>query len=279
MKIARVFPTRTVMSPTDDLAFFDVPGLFPPKDIDEVHISVAFTWDLKRAKELAKEWSDIAPVKIGGPATGMRGENFEPGMYVKSGIIITSRGCRNRQCVNFCKVPEREGNIRELSIRDGYNILDDNLFQCSERHIEAVFEMLSRQKKRPMFTGGVEAKILTKRHIDLLIKSKLKIMYVAYDTPDDYAPLIRFKGLIAGTNIDNRHKIGCYCLIGYKGDTMEKAEKRLRQIMTLNFQPFAMLYRDEENTEQSIEWKRFHREWINPIIVGSKFSKEATDEA
>jgi len=266
------------MSPSDDLAFFDVPGLFPPKDIDEVHISVVFTWDLDRAEVLAKEWSDIAPVKIGGPATGMRGEEFEPGKYIGHGNVITSRGCRNRQCVNFCKVPEREGNTRELQIRDGYNVLDDNLFQCSEKHIEAVFEMLSRQKERPAFSGGVETKVLTQHHIDLLIKSHLVNMYVAYDTPDDYAPLIRFKEMIAGTSLDHRWKIGCYCLIGYKGDTMEKAEKRLRRIMALNFQPFSMLYRDEKNTKQSKEWSRFQREWTNPIIVGSKFYSEKSPE-
>ena len=48
MKIARVFSRRTKASPTDDLAFFDVPGLFPPK-VNEVHISVLFTWDIPKA--------------------------------------------------------------------------------------------------------------------------------------------------------------------------------------------------------------------------------------
>ena len=55
MKIARVFPRKTNASPEDEYAFFDAPGMFLP-EIDEVHISVAFTYDLPRAELLAKQW-------------------------------------------------------------------------------------------------------------------------------------------------------------------------------------------------------------------------------
>lgn len=48
----------------------------------------------------------------------------------------------------------------ELPITDGYNVLDDNLLACSEKHIHDVFDMLKRQKEKPIFTGGIEAKIL-----------------------------------------------------------------------------------------------------------------------
>ena len=84
MKIARVFPRRTKATPTDELAFTEPPGLFPP-EVDAVHVSVAFTWDLPRAEMLAKEWERVAPVNIGGPATGSRGGDFTPGMYMKKG--------------------------------------------------------------------------------------------------------------------------------------------------------------------------------------------------
>jgi hypothetical protein len=43
---------------------------------------------------------------------------------------------------------KREGNIvKELPITEGYNILDDNLLRCSEKHVKKVFEMLKKQKE------------------------------------------------------------------------------------------------------------------------------------
>lgn len=74
MTIARVFPRVTKATPCDEYTFFAEPGFrdfLPP--IDEVHVSVAFTGDLGKAKWLAEQWRDVAPVKIGGPATGEPG--------------------------------------------------------------------------------------------------------------------------------------------------------------------------------------------------------------
>lgn len=46
MKIARVFPRRTSMTPTDDLAFVDCqPPMLTLPEINEVYVSVAFTCD------------------------------------------------------------------------------------------------------------------------------------------------------------------------------------------------------------------------------------------
>jgi hypothetical protein len=53
MKIARVFPTRTSMTPTDPDAYVGLPDLFTPQ-YDEVHISVAFTWDIPKVQDLMK---------------------------------------------------------------------------------------------------------------------------------------------------------------------------------------------------------------------------------
>ena len=161
-RIARVFPRRTKATPDDDLVFTDSPPMFP-MEIDEVHVSVAFTYDMKQAEWLAMQWESVGvPVKMGGPAFNAPGGEFIPGRYLKLGYVITSRGCPNR-CVyadgQKCMVPEREGyKLRELSIRDGWNVLDDNLLACSDDHVNAVFDMLKRQDRQPEFTGGLEAK-------------------------------------------------------------------------------------------------------------------------
>lgn len=165
-RIARVFPSRTRATPTDALAFFDAPGLFPP-EVDEVHISVTFSWDLKRAEWLARQWEHIAPVEIGGPATGAPGGAFEPGTYIAQGYTITSRGCPNR-CW-YCDVWRREGVVRELPIKPGSKVFDDNLLACSDEHIKAVFAMLKTQDREKVeFCGGLEAARLQDWHVDLI---------------------------------------------------------------------------------------------------------------
>lgn len=266
MKIARVFPRRTKATPDDKLAFFDVPGLFPP-DVDEVHVSVAWTWDIPRAERLAHQWEHIAPVLIGGPAYGKPSGEFVSGRYLREGYTITSRGCHNR-CW-FCSVWKREPALIELPIREGWNVLDDNILACSESHIRAVFAMLKQQKRQAEFTGGLEAAIIKPWHVDLLADLHPKQMFFAYDTPDDYEPLRCASSMLQQAGF-TRHQMRCYVLIGYPKDTMEAAEARLRKCVALGFSPAAMLWRDEVTGKANTEWKHFQRAWIRPAIVYRK---------
>lgn len=267
-RIIRVFPQKTKATPDDEYVRINTtPSLFD--EADSVHISVAFTWDIPRAEFLYNQWKQVANCKIGGAAFKEKGGDFVSGMYLKKGYVITSRGCPNR-CW-FCGVPEREGNeLRELPIVDGYNILDDNFLACSEKHKEAVFEMLKRQSERPRFTGGLEAKILTLKDAEKLFELNPKTMFFAFDTQKDYEPLIEAGKLLqkVGFKKDN-HQARCYVLIGYKGDSFEKAEKRLKQVWDAGFMPFAMLYMDFDGKYPK-DWKQFQRQWVNPFIVANK---------
>ena len=263
MKIARVFPRKTEATPDDELVFFDRPGFFE-KDIDEVHISVAFTYDIERANILAEHWGKIAPVKIGGPAFNDPGGEFIPGIYLKKGYVITSRGCPNK-CW-FCQVPKREGRkIRELEIKDGWNILDSNLLACSHSHIKNVFKMLSRQKEKAQFTGGFEAKRLRNWHVSLLWELRPQQMFFAYDTPDDLEPLIEAGKKLHYADFTRQH-LRCYCLIGDKDDTFDKAEKRLMQAWIAGFLPMAMLWKNKDGDEDP-KWAEFQRLWARPAIT------------
>ena len=68
MKIARVFPRKTNMSPIDRDAYYGLPEMFMP-EYNEVHISVTFTWDIEKGYQLQKEWQVVCDkVRIGGPA-------------------------------------------------------------------------------------------------------------------------------------------------------------------------------------------------------------------
>ncbi len=264
MPILRVFPRKTKATPQDEYVAIGRPGLFVPEDITEIHISVAFTYDLPEAEILAEEWERFAPVKIGGPATGARGEEFAPGRYLKKGYVITSRGCPNH-CW-FCSVPKREGALRELPVTEGWNVLDDNLLACSEEHIRSVFAMLKRQEHRAEFTGGMEAKRLRPWHIDLFKEVRPKQIFFAYDTPDDLPPLEEAARLFQEAEYGSRNILRCYTLIGFPKDTFAAAEKRLETVKNLGFCPMAMLYRDQSGNTTA-EWRRFQRAWARPACI------------
>jgi len=265
--VLRVFPRRTTTTPTDLRAFIGNPPMFWP-DADEVHVSVTFTWDRAEGERLAEAWEATGlPVKLGGPAYDAPGGEFVPGRYLKPGYTITSRGCPNH-CW-FCTVPKREGGVRELPIAEGWNVCDDNLLACSEAHVRAVFAMLKRQGRRAEFTGGLEAKRLKPWHVDQLADLKPVSVYFAYDTPDDLEPLRSAGAMLADAGLARKgHWVYAYVLIGYPGDTMDKAETRLRDAWAAGFFPFAMLYRDERG-EADREWRRFQKSWCRPPAVAT----------
>lgn len=278
-KIARVFPRRTSMTPTDDLAFTGMPTIdHLAMDIDEVHISVTFSWDLEKADEMYEAWQILGvPVEVGGPAFGDRMGDFTPGMYVKEGCVFTSRGC-NKDCW-FCSVPKcAHGVIRELPIYDGYNIMDDNLLGTSETHFRAVIDMLKRQKEKAVFSGGLEPAQMQRWQAELLRSINPKIMYTAYDTKDDHEAIRNMAEMMWDVGFKPAaRQIKCYVLCGYDGDSFDDAEKRMAQVMDVGFLPFAMLYRDESGNFNQ-EWKPFQREWANSYIVGKKFSERIRGE-
>lgn len=268
-KVIRIFPSRTKATPDDTEV--RIKALHPTNkdEADEVHVSVAFTWDIPTAEKIAENWRHVAPVTIGGPAYNNPGGDFVPGMYLKKGYVITSRGCPNR-CW-FCNVPKREGfRLRELPVTEGHILTDDNLLACSTDHIEAVFNMLSRQKERPQFTGGLEAKLLTPYYAKRLYELRPKSVYFAYDTPDDLDPLIQAGRYLLDTGFTKpSHVLRAYVLIGYRGDTFDKAIERLTATWDAGFFPMAMLYRDQKGGYDK-DWRRLQREWANPIITAVK---------
>jgi hypothetical protein len=277
--LIRVFPRRTAATPDDDLAFVGdppLPGMRPPaEEVQAIHVSVAFTWDLPRAWRLRNEWQAAYPdakVYVGGPAFGSPppGE-FTPGMYVKIGMTITSRGCTGR--CPFCLVPRREGALWLLDIKPGWDILDNNLLACPRDHIEAVLKMLEGQPKAARFTGGLEARRVTTEWARRITGLWLDVAYTAYDRPTQKAAVERAVNLLlaAGGWCDGtgRRKIGVYCLVGYKGDSEREAVRRLEWVKSLGATPFPMIYRPPTNRKDPVQeaLKRSLRRWMRPTSI------------
>lgn len=262
-RILRIFPRRTNATPDDDMVIVGDPLLFRP-EADEVHISVTFTYDRAEGERLRDAYADYYPVvKIGGPGMGDSSGDFIPGMYLKPGYVITSRGCPNK-CW-FCDVWRREGDVRELRITEGWNVLDDNLLACSEDHIQSVFDMLLNQPHRPAFTGGLEAKRITQAIAQELKRLNPKPIYTAYDSTEALEDVRRAGEYLQAAGF-NYEVIRCFVLAGYPGDTMENAESRLRAARNAGFMPMAMLYRDHKG-EQDPSWIHFARLWARPASI------------
>jgi hypothetical protein len=280
-RIIRVFPRRTKATPCDELSFTGPPDLFT-EQADEVHISVAFTADKLRAERLAYDWQGYArTVKLGGPAYGMRSEEFIAGKYIKPGYTITSRGCP-RTCW-FCDVWKRENDHpraapRELAIVPGWNVLDDNLLACSRPHVETVFAMLRCQDRRVEFTGGLEALSLQDYQVGLLADLKPRPnCFWAYDPGDAFETLeSAAKRMIEAGFTSRSHRLRVYVMIGYPNDTFTKAEERMFSMLRIGFTPYAMLWApslpSQEKWRPATDWRGFQRLWARAAIIHARAS-------
>jgi len=263
--IVRVFPRRTAATPDDNLSFVGDPPLFLPRT-DEVHVSCTFTWDRPEADRLAKTWANQGyTVSVGGPAYDAPAGDFIPGMYVKPGMTITSRGCI-RRC-SFCFVPKREGKLTLLPIKPGWDILDNNLLACPRPHIEAVLAMLETQSKPARFTGGIDARLCEPWFAERLGRMRVQILYTAFDTPEQKDSVERAIELLRDAGLRQR-AVGCYVLIGQGGDTVSAAADRLEWVFEIGATPCAMFYRDgDSKAKPPQEWRDLIRKWNRPALI------------
>jgi hypothetical protein len=263
MKRLLVVPRKTSHTPDD--AWIGEPDLFTPY-YDLVEISVVFTQDVAEAGRLERAWSDYASeVKVGGPAFDDKGGEFEPGRYVKKGIVHTSRGCPNN--CPWCYVTKREGaRPRPLKIKRGNIIQDSNLLACPDRHVRSVFEML-RGERAVEFKGGLDSRFLDDWHIENIKTMKVHEIWLAYDWIEnkDHALRAIEKFRTAGFT---RRKVRCYVMVGYEESRLA-AERRLRDTWAAGALPFAQVY-DGLCDPDIDSWRTFARLWQRPAIIKAR---------
>jgi len=259
------------MTPRDDYAFVGMPSMFRP-EVDEVHISITFTWDRdKKDKEAGQNyiellrlaWLQYYPiVKVGGCAFNSPANGYIPGLYIRKGIIFTSRGCNN-QCP-WCLVPQRESRLRELPIQEGNIVQDNNILQCSKNHIEGVFAMLRKQHKIEL-SGGIDSRLLTDEIADEIRSLRLRQVFLAADTQEAIKPLRKAINLLKLP----RDKVRCYVLLKFnEAETLSDARERMELVWHAGAIPFAQLYQPPDRyIKYSKEWRSLARTWSRPAAT------------
>ena len=268
--VIRVFPRRTSLTPTDELAFVGDPPLFRP-EAGEVHVSVAFTWDAAEGQRIAEAWSQYYPiVKLGGPAMGSPANGFTPGLYVREGVTFTSRGC-NKRCP-WCLVPKWEGKIALLPIAPGWVVQDNNLLQCPREHQVVVYEMLRKQRKAAKFSGGLDATLVDDWVADQLRTVPIHEVFLAADTEASLKPL---QATVERLSFLRRNQLRCYVLIGFNGETLAEARDRLEAVWAAGCLPFAQLYRPPDRPiRYSLEWRTLARTWSRPAAMVAEHNRK-----
>lgn len=274
----RVFPERTKWTPDDDMAFVgDLPlEPFRPGAPDTpVMVSCTFTWWRRRCEQIAESWrTHYRSVQVGGPAYDDAGSEFVPGMFLKEGCTITTRGCP-KKC-GWCSVPKREGALRLLSVHPGWIVQDNNLLASSlpsllyseieaRRHFDIVFEMLREQKRACFFNGGLDKHFLKSWHVSYFDSLSIGELWWACDEPDDFKWLVRVRDMFSHVPM---RKMRCYTMIGYEGESLAEAERRVERVFELGFMPFTQLYQppfaDVEAKIYGADWKAVNRKWCRP---------------
>lgn len=267
-EIIRVFPSKKNFTPNDEMAFFDVPGLFVPEHT-RVDVCTIFSWDRQRAEYLADAWKERTnkPVNLGGPAFGSESGEFTPGLYIKKGVTFASRGCPNN--CPYCFVPSREGKLREIQIKEGHIIQDNNFLACSPEHKTKVYEMLKKQRAID-FRGGLEPCRLSDWDVEQMRGLRISELWLACDTKNALPSLRKAAEKLSKAGF-SKNQIRCYVLIG---DDMAENEARLLDVYNAGCLPFAQLFQPEERKEYSKEWKDFVRIWSRPAIYNAILKKK-----
>jgi hypothetical protein len=261
--IIRVFPEQSNFLPKNSLAFVGS----PPKGVKTegfcVHVCCVFTWDKGKCEALRDEWQEVTSsrVLLDGPAYGNSGGDFIPGLYVARGITFTSRGCP-KHC-SGCFVPEREGKLRELPIRAGNIIMDNNFLACNRAHREKVFAMLTTQTNIE-FRGSLDADLLDDYFVERARGADIKSLYLSCDTDCDATPLKRAVARLKRGGF-SAEQLYCFVLIGL--ETVERDGERLLAVYDTGCYPWPQLYQPPEGKEYDGDYQALAAFWRNRRLV------------
>lgn len=174
---------------------------------------------------------------------------------------FTTRGCL-RSC-GFCFVPKKEGSIRVVAEfgdvstgrRDCY-LLDNNITAAPIEHFRRVCDDARALRVRLSFCQGLDARLLTEEHAEILSKAPLfSQIYMAFDNiRDEYAvrravKILQQRGVRPG-------RLMFYVLVGFCTNP-EEDMYRVRLLRSLGCDPFVMKY--DRTDRYQMDFAR----WVN----------------
>jgi hypothetical protein len=69
----------------------------------------------------------------------------------------------------------------------------------------------------------------------------------------------------------------CYTMIGWNGETLLQAERRLETVLKLGFLPFTQLYQPEERKTYPEEWRKLMKKWARPASIFAGANKQLSN--
>ncbi len=163
-------------------------------------------------------------------------------------IGFLTRGC-SRGCP-FCIVKEKEGSAHQVaSVKDFWSgqklikLLDPNILETPQS--VKLFSDLLNTKAEIDFTQGLDIRLITAEHIQLLLKMKVRRVHFAYDQMKNQ--VIIEKNLAAFMSITGwgRQKVSVFILCNYD-TTFDEDMHRVMYVKACGATPYVMLYNKQK---------------------------------
>lgn len=248
------------------------------------YYSIVFTWQLFEFCKKIQPELDGKNIVIGGPAVKLIPGIVPKWVTIGKGMPVlhrhnslatrTSIGCI-RAC-KFCAVPKLEGKLKEL---DSWQIkpviIDNNLLACSINHFDWVIDGLKKLSWCD-FNQGLDARLLTKYHVDRFAELKNPMIRLAFDSTKYEKDLVRAIFLLRESGIPKKN-IRVYVLIGFQ-DTPVDALYRLQFVRNQGLVPNPMRYQPINSLKKNVhissgwthkELDRYMSYWANLRFTGS----------
>lgn len=235
-------------------------------DDKTAYISVIFTWDLPKASSLAIWYRQQGyEVKVGGTAVKLMPsylKGFETGDLFgvlkkhNSKATRTHLGCVN--ACSFCGVKYIEPVFEELPTWELLPIVcDNNWTACSWTHLDKFGDVMKPVKGIDI-NQGMDARIFTKRHLEILRGLSLSKLRFAWDNIKDETKIMTAIEMVIKSGFP-KSKIHVYVLFNHH-DTPQDALYRCETLWNMGVIPNPQRYQPldclAKNTHIDPNWNQ-----------------------